>query len=148
MEVWERLNNILKEQKLTKREFSQKLRDIEPKLKSTGEIPSENTIYSYLSGRITIPIELIPYIAETLNISEQELFDTSSYSKKRYLNYLIKNIQKTDFEYIKNLIDKPNTDINIHLKELKDLLNYAPNSFIKKLIERLKEYKKLDNLDF
>ncbi|QKF58826.1 helix-turn-helix domain-containing protein [Aliarcobacter lanthieri] len=148
MEVWERLNNILKEQKLTKREFSQKLRDIEPKLKSTGEIPSENTIYSYLSGRITIPIELIPYIAETLNISEQELFDTSSYSKKRYINYLIKNIQKTDFEYIKNLIDKPNTDINIHLKELKDLLNYAPNSFIKKLIERLKEYKKLDNLDF
>lgn len=88
MEVYERLNQILREQKLTKRDFSNRLRSLEPKLKTTGEIPSENTIYSYLSGRITIPIELIPYIAEVLNIIEQELFDTAI-NYKKYTKFLI-----------------------------------------------------------
>ncbi|WP_151948362.1 hypothetical protein [Aliarcobacter butzleri] len=157
MEVYEKLNQILKEQKLTKRSFSNKLRSLEPKLKTTGEIPSENTIYSYLSGRITIPIELIPYIAEVLNIIEQELFDTPINSKK-HIQFLIKNIKKKDFEYIHNLINKQimnNTlevneqlDFNENFEQIEKLLKYAPNNFIKKVIDKLEEYKKLDNLDF
>ncbi|RBQ29655.1 helix-turn-helix domain-containing protein [Aliarcobacter vitoriensis] len=156
MEVYEKLNYILKEQKISKRNFSNKLRDLEPKLKTTGNIPSENTIYSYLSGRITIPIELIPYIADVLNITEQELFDTSNYSKKRYINYFVKNIQKVDkvdFEYFKNLIDNKinnnlKEDSNVDFYKLKELLKYAPTSFINKLIDRLEEFKTLDNIDF
>lgn len=157
MEVYERLNQILREQSFTKRDFSNRLRSLEPKLKTTGEIPSENTIYSYLSGRITIPIELIPYIAEVLNIMEQELFDTSI-NYKKYAKFLIKNIKKSDFRYIQNLINNqidnnlPQFDeqanLNENFKQIEELIKYAPNSFIKKVIDRLKDYKKLDNLDF
>lgn len=157
MEVYERLNQILKEQKLTKRDFSNRLRSLEPKLKTTGEIPSENTIYSYLSGRITIPIELIPYIAEVLNVIEQELFDTTV-NYKKYAKFLIKNIKKSDFEYVRNLINNQidtnllqideEANLNENLKQIENLIKYAPNSFLKKVIDRLKDYKRLDNLDF
>ena len=50
------------------------LRELEPKLKSTGEIPSEQTIYGYINGKGELKIELIPYIAEVLEVDEQELF--------------------------------------------------------------------------
>lgn len=123
MEVYERLNQILREQKLTKRDFSNRLRSLEPKLKTTGEIPSENTIYSYLSGRITIPIELIPYIAEVLNIIEQELFDTAI-NYKKYTKFLIKNIKKSDFEYVQNLI---NNQINNNLPQFDEQANLNEN---------------------
>lgn len=158
MEVYERLNQILKEQKLTKRDFSNRLRSLEPKLKTTGEIPSENTIYSYLSGRITIPIELIPYIADVLNIIEQELFEESNYTKKKYIEYLLKNINRSDFEKIKDFINNqinPNfkkfeceANFETELEQIRELIQYAPNSFIVKLINRLGEFKKLNNLDF
>ena len=127
-------------------QWSHRLRSLEPKLKTTGEIPSENTIYSYLSGRITIPIELIPYIAEVLNIIEQELFDTAI-NYKKYTKFLIKNIKKSDFEYVQNLINNqinnnlPQFDeqanLNENFKQIEELIKYAPNSFIKKVIDRL-----------
>ncbi|MDD5401361.1 MAG: helix-turn-helix transcriptional regulator [Sulfurimonas sp.] len=50
------------------------LQAIELKLKSTGEIPSEQTIYGYLNGKRELKAELIPYIAEVLEVDEQELF--------------------------------------------------------------------------
>ncbi|WP_418180313.1 helix-turn-helix domain-containing protein [Aliarcobacter lanthieri] len=151
MEVYERLNQILKNKKLTKREFANRLRSLEPKLRTTGEIPSENTIYSYLSGRITIPIEIIPYIAEVLNIVEQELFDISI-NYKKYAKLLINNINKRDFSYIQNLINSYENDKTIsfynELEQINEFIQYAPNSFIKKVIKRLEDYKKLDTLDF
>ncbi|WP_418179180.1 helix-turn-helix domain-containing protein [Aliarcobacter lanthieri] len=150
MEVYERLNQILKNEKLTKREFANRLRSLEPKLRTTGEIPSENTIYSYLSGRITIPIEIIPYIAEVLNIVEQELFDISI-NYKKYAKFLINNINKRDFIYIQNLINSHENDKTIsfynELEQINEFIQYAPNSFIKKVIKRLQDYKKLDTLD-
>jgi hypothetical protein len=68
MEVYEIVNLHLRDNKITKKEFAQKLRNLEPKLRNTGEIPSEKSIYAYLTGRIGIKIELIPYIAEVLQI--------------------------------------------------------------------------------
>lgn len=157
MEVYERINQILKEQNLTKRDFSNRLRSLEPKLKTTGEIPSENTIYSYLSGRITIPIELIPYIAEVLNIIEQELFDTTV-SYKKYVRYIMKNVKNRDFEYLKNLINnqinsnliqiEEEKSLNENLKQIEELIKYAPDIFLKRVIDRLKDYKNLEKLDF
>jgi transcriptional regulator with XRE-family HTH domain len=74
MEVYERINKILKQQNLSKREFATRLRNLEPRLKTTGEAPNEKTIYGYLSGHTSIAIELIPYIADALGIEEQSLF--------------------------------------------------------------------------
>jgi hypothetical protein len=44
MEVYEKINEILREKKITKKDFSIKLRSLEPKLRSTGEVPSEKSI--------------------------------------------------------------------------------------------------------
>ena len=85
MEVYEKINLLIQEKKLSKKDFSDKLRNLEPKLNSTLEIPSEKSIYAYLNGRIGIKIELIPYIAEVLEIPEQLLFDNSSRTRKIYL---------------------------------------------------------------
>lgn len=74
MEIYEKINFILKERNVTKRWFAKRLRELEPKLKSTGEIPTEKAIYGYLNGASNIKIELIPYITEVLHIDETELF--------------------------------------------------------------------------
>ena len=101
METFERINQLLKINKLSKKEFSKKLLALEPKLKNTGEIPSENTIYAYLNGRIGIKIELIPYIAEVLKVPEQLLFDDSAITRKMYLKHILATATNEEQEYIK-----------------------------------------------
>ncbi len=91
MEIFERINKLIKENNLTKREFAKRLRDLEPRLNSTGEIPSEKTIYKYLNGTISIKIELIPYIAEVLQITEQELFTNDEKSRKKFFSKYYEN---------------------------------------------------------
>jgi len=163
MEVYEKVNLIIKEQKLTKRAFSNRLKSLEPKLRITGEIPSENTIYSYLTGRITIPIELISYIAEALDITEQELFDTSSKTRKRCFKYFLQNASKDELEYFNNFINSQiHNNINVNygkvimnskttnekIQKFTTLLKYAPNDFMDKVLGRLEEYEKLDDIGF
>ena len=50
MEVYEKINLLIKEKKLSKKEFAEKIRNLEVKLKSTGEIPTIKAIYAYLNG--------------------------------------------------------------------------------------------------
>ena len=40
MEVWEKINYLLEEKKMTKQEFATQLIALEPKLKRTSETPS------------------------------------------------------------------------------------------------------------
>jgi transcriptional regulator with XRE-family HTH domain len=94
------------------------LQTIEPKLKSTGEIPSEQTIYGYLYGKRELKVELIPYIAEVLDVDEQELF-------------------RFDIEYA--------TEYNLRYskdaREILDLLQYTPKPMleqIKMIMRKLK----------
>ena len=163
MQVYEKINFIIKQKKLTKRAFSNLLRNLEPKLKITGEVPSENTIYSYLTGRITIPIELLTFIAEALDVSEQELFDTSSKARKKCFKYFLQEASKDELEYFYGFINsqiKNNVNVNYgkiimnseitdeKLEKFSELLKYAPANFIDKVVSRLEEYKKLDSLDF
>jgi transcriptional regulator with XRE-family HTH domain len=70
MEIYERINLLLKEKNLNKKQFAMKLIELDPKLKSTGETPTIKAIYAYLNGNIALKIELIPYIAEVLEIPE------------------------------------------------------------------------------
>jgi len=147
MEVYEIINLHLRENKISKKEFAQKLRSLEPKLKNTGEIPSEKSIYAYLSGRIGIKIELIPYIAEVLNIPEQLLFDDSSRVRKLYLKHILNSMTAKEREFLKSRLcdDKDTSNIvpKDRLLKIQDLLLYAPDIFLDELEATLGEYKDL-----
>ena len=95
------------------------LQAAEPKLKSTGEVPSEQTIYGYLSGKRELKVELIPYIAEVLGVDEQELF-------------------RFDIEYA--------TEYNLRYskdaREILDLLQYTPKPMIEQIKNTMQKFKK------
>ena len=120
MEVWEKINYLIEEKNLTKQEFATKLINLEPKLKRTGESPSTQTILGYLYGKRELKIELIPYIAEVLEVDEQELF-------------------RFDIEYA--------TEYNLRYskdaREILDLLQYAPKNMVEHIRMTLQEYKKI-----
>ena len=119
MEVYEKINFLLQEKNISKKKFADIFLSLEPKLRTTGEVPSRSSIYGYLSGRREIKLELIPYIAEALGIKEQELFNM-------------------DLEYA--------TDFNVkyssEVREIMALLPYAPKNVIKLFKEKLQKYKK------
>ena len=157
MEVFERINSLLEEKKLTKREFAKRLRDLEPRLNSTGEIPSEKTIYKYLNGTISIKIELIPYISEVLQITEQELFTHNKKSRKKFFQNILKTSTPEEIEIIKNRFDlkysentlikepKQNYNKNDSLeKELIALVPYAPKPLLENFVNKLKEIKEFN----
>ncbi len=118
MDIIEKINYLLKEKNLQKKEFIAKLQSLEPKLKSTGETPNEQTIYGYLNGKRELKIELVPYIAEILGVSEQELFSF-------------------DIEYA--------SEYNIHqskqAREIIELLQYAPKATIEHIITQLRKHR-------
>lgn len=120
MEVFEKINYLIKEKKLSKKEFIDKLLALEPKLKATDEIPSFTTINGYLYGRREIKIELIPYISEVLGVSEQDLFTF-------------------DLEYAQNYNYRQSKEV----REILELLPYAPISIVQHIKEQLKKYKRL-----
>jgi len=120
MEVWEKINYLLAEKKISKREFAEKLVTLEPKIKLTGETPSSYTILGYLYGKREIKIELIPFIAEVLGVEEQELFTF-------------------ELEYATNYNYKQSHEV----REIIKLLPYAPQSVIAHIKEQLQKYKKL-----
>ncbi len=146
MEVYERINLYLKDRKMSKKEFAEKLIELEVKLKNTGAVPSENTIYAYLNGRIGVKIELIPYIAEVLNIPEQLLFDDSARGRKIFLKYLLESLSSEEKEMIKSRVCEEKMVAAIpkdKFYNIQDLLIYAPEMFLTELEKTLKEYKEL-----
>ncbi len=147
MEVYERINLYLKDKKISKKEFSKQLLNSDVKLKNTGDVPSENTMYAYLNGRIGLKIELIPYIAEVLQIPEQLLFDDSSRTRKIYLNHLLKDITSEEAELLKSRLCDEKQPISTvpkdRMHKIQDLLQYAPEMFLQQLENTLKEYKDL-----
>ncbi len=120
MEVYEKINYLINEKNMTKKEFIDTLRSLQPKLKATGEVPSFSTINGYLYGRREIKIELIPYIAEVLGVKEQELFESS-----------------LEFSHDYNMFRTKEA------REIMTLLPYAPNSIIEAIRTQLEKYKKL-----
>lgn len=120
MEVYEKINYLLHEKGISKKEFSDRLISLSPRLKRTGEIPSAQTILGYLYGKREIKIELIPYIAEVLEVSEQDLFTF-------------------DLEYSCGYNYKQSSEV----REIVELLEYAPSKFIFHIKEQLIKYKKI-----
>jgi transcriptional regulator with XRE-family HTH domain len=150
LEVYEKINRILEAKKMTKREFSNKLRNLSPVLKSTGECPSETTVYKYLSGDISIPIELVPFIAEALNTTEQELFDDSFEAKCKFCRYIqessnskeMESLMKCCYASIIQASCDSKFDYEEKIKRLHTLLAYASPMMLDKMIETLEKSKK------
>lgn len=122
MEVWEKINYLFEEKKISKQDFANRLISLEPKLKRTLETPSTQTILGYLYGKRELKVELIPYIAEVLGVSEQELF-----------NFNIEYATEYNYKQSKEV------------REIVDLLPYAPNSIIEHIKTQLQKYKNLNN---
>ncbi len=120
MEVWEKINYLLIEKGISKKDFVDKLIALEPKLKQTGEIPSIQTFYRYLNNQREIKVELIPYFAEALNVTEQELFTNDIEFSNDY-----------NYKYSKEA------------KEILDLLKFAPRGAIDEIKNYLLKYKKI-----
>ena len=149
MEVYEKINLLLQERKMTKKKFSLKLINLEPKLKSTGEIPTIKAMYSYLSGDVALKIELIPYIAEVLEIPEQFLFDDSDRARMLILKSIVKDIGSNEKEFLlqklgvkKDANQKPIIPRDI-FHSISDLLIYTPEPFLRSIERTLKDYKML-----
>lgn len=119
MEVWEKINYLLEEKKITKQEFAQQLVMLDPKLKRTGESPSVQTILGYLYGKRELKVELIPYIAEVLGVDEQELF-------------------RFDIEYATEY----NLRYSKEAREILDLLQYTPKPMIEQIKNVMQKFKK------
>jgi len=131
MQIHERINSIIKSKGLKKKDFLQKFVSLEPRLKSTGEIPSIPTIYNYLNGTREIKAELIPYMAKALDVSEQELFldnDSTEFFKE-----FIKKQSENDSSNEKNKA----------ILKLINLCEYASMPMLERLIEVLEQNKQL-----
>jgi len=120
MDLHEKINYLLDEKLIKKKEFVNRVRALEPKLKTTGEIPSEQTIYRYISGKREIKVELIPYFAEALNVSIEDLFSSD-------IEYSCQN----------------NVRYSKEAREILNLLAYMPSSTTKMILETMRRYKEL-----
>jgi transcriptional regulator with XRE-family HTH domain len=128
MEVWEKINYLLEEKKMTKQEFAAKLIALEPKLKRTSEIPSVPTVLGYLYGKREIKVELIPYIAEVLGVDEGELFRFDiEYASEYNLRYskdareileLLQYVPKPTLEHVKTAFRRFKKEHESILKEM------------------------------
>ena len=119
MDITHKINYLIQEKGMTRREFARRLAALEPRLKRTGTVPSEQTIYGYLNGKREIKVELIPYIADVLGVKEQELFSD-------------------EIEYVAEY----NVRYSAEVREIIDLLYYAPKPLrieIKELLKKVKE---------
>ena len=122
MEVWEKINYLLEEKKISKQDFTNRLIELEPRLKRTLKTPSTQTILGYLYWKRELKVELIPYIAEVLGVSEQELF-----------NFNIEYATEYNYKQSKEVL------------EIVDLLPYAPNSVVEHIKAQLQKYKNLND---
>jgi len=163
LKIYENITNIIISKGLTRKKFAQNLINLQPNVNRISETPTLSTIYGYLNGRINIPIDLVPFIAEALDVSEQELFDTSSKARKKCFKYFLQEASKDELEYFYGFINsqiKNNVNVNYgkiimnsettdeKLERFSELLKYAPADFMDKVLAKLEQYKKIDDDGF
>lgn len=139
MDIYENINYYIKKRGLSKREFASKLISLEPKSNRTGEVISEKIIYSYLSGKTSIKVDLIPFISEVLNVPEQFLFEDSEKVRLRILDKILKNPTSIEKDFIKRKLLVESNERWESKKEILELLTHAPESYLKSLRNSLRE---------
>lgn len=141
MEVHEQINLLLEEKALTKREFAKRLIALEPKSKRTGETMSEKAVYAYLSGASVINADLIPYIADVLQVSEQSLFIENEKTRVRLIKHLLESLSGKERKVIEDFY----ADVLMPERygDIISLLPYASQSILEKIEQSLLEMKSI-----
>ena len=103
MKVTQRINEILKEKNISKRELAKRLINLDMKASRTGEIPTESSIYAYLNGNIEIKADMLPFIADALGVFEQEFFCNDKNQNDKILKRLY-NDNELSYKY-KDIIE-------------------------------------------
>lgn len=120
MEVYEKINYLLNEKNIKKTDFINRLIALQPKLKNNGLTPTRQTIYRYLNGTRDLKIELLPYIAEVLEVDIQELFEFNiEYASEYSVRY------------------------SREIREIINLMPYLPKVTLEKIKAQLLAYKQL-----
>lgn len=148
MELYESITARLKEAKMSKRKFARELIEREIRSKRTGEVLSEKIVYSYLDGKTTIRADIIPHIAEILEITEQELFDDTEPKRLKQLHHILKNPSENEKKTAALLLKEVDGEsygfpTDYQLVALAELLPYAPTVAVEKITQILARYKKL-----
>jgi transcriptional regulator with XRE-family HTH domain len=145
--MYEKINQILLSKGMSKKFFAQRLIEMAPILKSTGERPSLSAIYSYLNGSREIRIELISYISEILGITEQELFDENETKRLIFLSSILKNPSQKEIKKITQwcesefFLNSKQDFSDSSMNYIVDLLPFAPKEFLYKLTGLLEDFK-------
>lgn len=143
MEIFEVIDNLREEKNISKRDFAKKLIELEVKSNRTGEVISENIVYSYLSGNTAIKAYLIPYIAEVLGVPEQFLFEETPQTRMRMIKHITNNLTDEERIYLQTAL---NRDGNVELQnEIVELIKYAPEPLLRKIEKNLKDIKEITN---
>jgi len=143
MEVYEQINLLLEEKKLTKKEFAQRLIALQPKSKRTGETMSEKAVYAYLSGKSVIDADLLPYMSEALDVPEQALFEDNPKTRLKLLKHLLQTSSTKEQDtissyYIEHISPRSHSDII-------NLLQFASETSLKKIEKLLLEFKSIND---
>ncbi len=141
MELHEKINRLLQEKKISKKEFAKQLAERGVHLKNSLEAPSVSTVYAYLSGRIGIKAELIPYIADILGVSEQFLFDDSKEARYKLLRQILEDLSEEERMLIENTLRKTSLKSDQKFQRICSLLRYAPEEFLHNLEASLNEFR-------
>ena len=120
MKVVQRINEILQERNISKRELAKRLINLDMKASRTGEIPTESSIYAYLNGNIEIKADMLPFIADALGVFEQDFFSELNY-KYRDIIELLEYLSPKSLEILKGSLEqnKQNVEkLNLILKQI------------------------------
>ena len=98
MKVVQRINEILKDKKISKRELAKRLINLDMKAHKTDEPPTESSIYAYLNGNIEIKADMLPFIADALGIPEQDFF-TDDYKQSQKILKRLYDKEKIYYKY-------------------------------------------------
>lgn len=104
---------------------------------------SEKAVYAYLSGKSVINADLLPYMAEALDIPEQALFEDNPRVRLKLLKHLLQtsSIKEKDLitaYYLKNISPKSYSDII-------NLLQFASETSLNKIEKLLLEFKSIND---
>lgn len=122
MRVVERINELLKEKNISKKELANRLMNLGMRANKTGEIPTLSSIYAYLNGNIDIKADMLPFIADALGVLEQELFsdkkeenlkiikklyqENSHFERFAEFAELLKHLSPTNLEFLEEILLK------------------------------------------
>lgn len=85
------INKILKERKISKKDFAKNVINREPILKRTKEVPTIQAIYKYLDGTREPEKSVVEAMIDVLDITAIDLFENAKKRKQQILKSELKN---------------------------------------------------------